>query len=127
MTSCAAARLTAPCGAEECCGQTVPRPKDRRAGLRRAVPWRSRLQPALNAAVAAPRDLFPAKETLHTHEMPGTRLAHPSRVTLKVPLAAGRVLGSTFEKSKVQIWVVCFWRWDWVCRALAEGAARLTA
>jgi hypothetical protein len=45
------------------------------------------------------RDLFPAEETLHTHEMPGTRLAHPSRVTLKVPLAAGEVLGSRFEKS----------------------------
>src|ERR1700734_2491112 len=30
MTSCAVAKLTAPCGAEECCGQTIPRPKDRR-------------------------------------------------------------------------------------------------
>jgi hypothetical protein len=28
-----------------------------------------------NPAIAAPQDLFPAKETLHTHEMPGTRLA----------------------------------------------------
>src|ERR1700689_4603301 len=45
------------------------------------------------------RDLFPAEETLHTREMPGPRLGHGSRVELKVPLGAGEVLGSRFEKS----------------------------
>ena len=33
------------------------------------------------------------------YEMPGDPLAHPSRVPLKVPLAAGEVLGSMLEKS----------------------------
>jgi hypothetical protein len=67
------ARLPQPCPAT-----TSPRP-------------RPRSHPTL--------DLFPPEETLHTHEMPGKRLAHPSRVPLRVPLTAGEVLGSKFEKS----------------------------
>ena len=45
-----------------------------------------------------PPDLFALEETLHIDEMPGDRLAHPSRVSLKVALALGKVLGSAFEK-----------------------------
>ena len=99
MTSCAAARLTAPCSAEESCGRTVPRPTDHRAGLRRTDPWRSRRQPALNVRHCCASRPLPCRGDAAHHEMPGKRLTHPSRVTLKVSLAAGVVLGSKFEKS----------------------------
>lgn len=68
--------------------------------LRRLPRRRSPLLPGRQRASRSllTRDLFPAEETLHTHQMPGKQLAHGSRVTLRVSLAVGEILGFKFEK-----------------------------